>query len=117
MSGEEKFLCSLNPAHYLFTVSEDVQPKDLMVVVREWHIDCIVGAFDASQTMMVVFDAEFEIVYLSFARGHAPNGFEEFAREYNERFDAEFVRDAKFRTGADSKRAEEYYRKALLPAV
>jgi len=82
-----------------------------------WELNAYVGVFDASATMMFVFDAEFGVVYCSFDPACLPENFEDFAKTFNARFAEVFVRDARFRTGADPVRAEEYYRRAFAPVM
>jgi len=114
MPGTEKYLVSLNESNYLFTVSNKIKVDDVLCVANSWNIDCFLGVFDDSQTMMFVFDVEFGVVYFSFDPSHIPEGYDRVAEHYCKQFEKEFVQDAEIRTGADADRVLEYYQKVYV---
>jgi len=117
MPCQTKFLASLHESAYLVSAARSIAIADVHEVTGIWNIDAYVGVFDESSSMIFVFDVEFGSVYVSFDDNCLPDGFEDFARVANAKFRDVFVRDAKFRTGADPARAEEYFRVALEPAM
>lgn len=105
---QEQYLISLNQDNFLVTTADNIDFEDVFVVSRSWNLDSWIGVFDKSCTMSFIFDLEFDVVIASFAPSSVPDGYEEFSRFYNDEFREVFVRDAKFRTGADPSRAQEY---------
>lgn len=104
----DKFLVSLNPQNYLVATAESIEFSDVYTVYKTWNVDSWIGVFDKRCSMVFIFDIEFGVVTTSFDPLTVPNGYEEFSRFYNDEFREVFVRDAKFRTGADPSRAQEY---------
>lgn len=106
-----KFLVSLNPAQFLVATSNDIEFVDVFTVSRTWSFDSWIGVFDDTQSILFLFDIEFSVVIISCDPTIVSDEMKSFFNDYNSEFEEIFVRDAKFRSGIDPLRAQEYFDK------
>jgi len=112
-----KYLVSLNPAHYLVTTTDSIEFDDVFTVSSAWSIDCVLGVFDETASVVFIFDAEFWVTTVSFASTPVSDEVEAFSKQYNAEFNEIFIRDNHLLSHADPERAQEYFDKVISPFI
>lgn len=113
---DTKYLISLHPAHYLVTTADKIEFDDVFTVSKAWSIDCFLGVFDETGSVVFIFDTEFWVTTASFTSMPLSVEIQAFSKKYNDEFNEIFIRDNHLLSHADPKRTQEYFDKAISPA-